>query len=177
MGMNPRDAIAFQRAMVFVDGTNLFYRLASSKLNLISLRNMCEHYCKGRQIVRVYLYTKKPHFDKAKSAYPDNAFQRIRIVFGDAVLTGDGNTKEKGVDALLVADLVYHAAAKNYDYAVLVSTDTDFAHALKRVDDFGCRTAVVSVCANTPELLRSAADEVFEASEKVLIANGWARPV
>ena len=160
--------IEFQRAMVFVDGTNLFYRLAGVKLKLLSLRNLCHHYCQGRQIVRIYLYTTKPHFEKAKRDYDDKAFEAIRVVFGDAVPTGDGNIKEKGVDALLVADLVYHAAARNYDYAVLVSTDADFAHALKRVEDFGCRTAVVSVCSSTPELLRNAADQVFEANEAVL---------
>ena len=161
--------IEFQRAMVFVDGTNLFYRLAGVKLKLLSLRNLCHNYCQGRQIVRIYLYTTKPHFEKAKRDYGDKAFEAIRIVFGDAVPTGDGNIKEKGVDALLVADLVYHAAAKNYDYAVLVSTDADFAHALKRVEDFGCRTAVVSVCSSTPELLHDAADQVFEADQADLV--------
>jgi uncharacterized LabA/DUF88 family protein len=163
----------FQRAMVFVDGTNLFHRLVASKLKLRSLRSMCHHYCQGRQIVRIYLYTTAPHFEKAKQDYDEKAFEAIRVVFGDAVPTDKG-VKEKGVDALLVADLVYHAAAKNYDYAVLVSTDADFAHALKRVEDFGCRTAVVSVCANVPRLLREAADEVFEANEDMLLSNKWA---
>jgi uncharacterized LabA/DUF88 family protein len=165
--------IEFQRAMVFVDGTNLFYRLAGVKLKLLSLRNLCHHYCRGRQIVRIYLYTTEPHFEKAKKDYGDKAFEAIRVVFGDAVPTDKG-VKEKGVDALLVADLVYHAAAKNYDYAVLVSTDADFAHALKRVEDFGCRTGVVSVCANVPRLLGEAADEVFEANEDMLLSNKWA---
>lgn len=163
----------FQRAMVFVDGTNLFYLLAGSKLKLRSLRNLCSNYCQGRQIVRIYLCTTKPHFEKARRDHDNNAFEAIRVVFGDAVPTGDGNIKEKGVDALLVADLIYHAAAKNYDYAVLVNTDADFSHALKRVEDFGCRTAVVSVCSSTPELLRNAADQVFEPGEGVLLNNHW----
>lgn len=166
--------IQFQRAMIFVDGTNLFHRLQAAGLRLVSLRNMCIHFAQRRQIVRIYLYTTEPYYAKAKEQYGEAAFADIRIVFGDAVEKGDGNIKEKGVDALLVADLVYHAAVKNFDYAMLVSTDTDFACALKRVEDFGCRTALISVCAGAPPRLREAADDVFEATADVLAGNGWA---
>jgi len=168
-------AINFQRAMIFVDGTNLFERLKGSKLKLVSLKNMCVHFCQGRQIVRIYLYTVQPHLEKAKLEYGESALEGVRIVFGDAVSKSDGNIKEKGVDALLVADLVYHAAAKNFDHAILVSTDTDFAHALKRVEDFGCRTSLISVCSKAPDRLREAADEAFEASSQVIVSHGWAK--
>lgn len=167
-------AINFQRAMVFIDGTNLFHRLAAQKLRLKALANLGVHFAQGRQVVRTYLYSSPPHLEKAKVFHGEAAFAGIRCVLGDAIPTGDGNVKEKGVDALLVADLVYHAAAKNYDYAILVSADGDFARSLKRVEDFGCRTAVISVCGSPPALLRDAADDLFEATEQVLVSNGWA---
>ncbi len=166
--------IQFQKAMVFVDGTNLFYRLEAAKLRLRSLAAMCKHFAQGRQLTRVYLYTSQPHLEKASQRHGKAIEEDVRVVLGDAIPTGDGNYKEKGVDALLVADLVYHAAARNYDYALLVSVDQDFARALKRVEDFGCRTGVIGVCAPVPDALRKSADDVFEATATVLTSNSWA---
>src|SRR5438128_1052740 len=129
----------FQKAAVFVDGTNLFYRLEGAKLSLTqNLMHIFHQFIAGRQLHRIYLYTTEPHLDRAKGFHGKNITENIRIVLGDAIPTKDGNVKEKGVDALLVADLVYHAAVKNFDYALVVSTDTDFVQALRRVEDFGC---------------------------------------
>jgi uncharacterized LabA/DUF88 family protein len=137
------------------------------------IEEMCTHYAGGRQVVRTYLYTSAPHLEKAKVRHGPKFATGIRIVLGDAVPTGDGNFREKGVDALLVADLIYHAAAKNLDYAVLVSADNDFARALKRVEDFGCRTGVISVGVQLPELLRDATDDVHVLSAETIRAQAW----
>ncbi len=163
--------------MVFVDGTNLFHRLAKAKLRLRSLSKLCRLYAQGRQILRVYLYTIEPYYEEAKKVHGDSVSKDIRVVFGDAINSGDGKIREKGVDALLVADLVYHAAAKNYDYAMLISADQDFSRALKRVEDFGCRTGVVSVCVAMPALLRQSCDDQYEIIENDLIANDIAERI
>jgi uncharacterized LabA/DUF88 family protein len=97
------------------------------------------------------------------------------VVLGEVIPTGDGNFREKGVDALLVADLIYHAAVRNYQQAILFSADQDFARALKRVEDFGCRTMVASVAAPMPKALRDAADDTIEFDAKFLVENGYAR--
>jgi len=167
VGIGPQP-INFQKTMVFIDGTNLFYRLEAEKFKLKSLIGIGEYFARGRQLIRTYLYTSPPHYEKAKTVHGENVFREVRVVLGDALEKGDGNWKEKGVDALLVADLIYHAAVKNYDYAILISTDADFAKALKRVEDFGCRTAVVSICSTAPELLRLSADDVYEAPGFIL---------
>jgi uncharacterized LabA/DUF88 family protein len=148
------------RAMVFIDGTNFFHRLMATRTKLHSgiydfifsqvLAHTAPH--------RIYLYSTKPQVERAVGLHGDRLLRHVRVVYGDSVLKADGNAKEKGVDALLVADLIYHAAAKNYDVAYLVSTDSDFAHALRRVEDFGARTMLVSFGATPPELLRDAAD-------------------
>lgn len=175
----PPRPVNFQRVMVFIDGTNLFYRVQAAKLRLKAkaLEQICRHFTGGRQLVRVYLYTTKPKFEEAQKVHMPDFADGARLVFGDAVRLGDGNLREKGVDALLVADLVYHAAAKNYDYAVLISTDTDFAVGLRRVEDFGCRTAVVAVLTDLPARLKEATDQVFLADEQLLLSHGWAEQV
>ena len=160
-----------QRAMVFVDGTNLFYRLEGVKLKLPSLVPIIRYWEPEREIVRVYLHTSQPHYDRALARNGATLLDGIRVVFGEAIPTGDGNYREKGGDALLVADLVFHAAARNYDQAILISSDQDFAHALKRVEDFGCRTSVIAVPSEVPALLMQAADSVTKVSAQLLIEN------
>ena len=78
------------------------------------------------------------------------------------------------LQAAIVADVVYHAAVKNYDYALVVSTDTDFVQAIKRVEDFGCRTGVLGVCSNIPPRLKEACDEANVLTEDQMIRNNWA---
>ena len=86
-----------------------------------------------------------------------------------------GTSKEKGVDALLVADLVYHAASHDVDYTVLVTTDTDFVHAIRRVEDFGCRTAVIGICGDVPARLKEQCDASFMITAEQLEEAGLAK--
>jgi uncharacterized LabA/DUF88 family protein len=167
--------VRFQKAMVFIDGTNLFYRLNSAKLQLkMRLSEIVKSFVEGRQVLRIYMYTSEPHFNAAQNKHGAFISKGLRVVLGDAIPTDDGNYKEKGVDALLVADMVYHAAVKNYDYALLVSTDTDFVQAARRVDDFGCRTGVLGVCCEIPDRLRNACDDTILLSENEILTNQWA---
>ena len=166
--------IEFQRAMIFVDGTNLIHRLRAAKLKITRLAPIFRPFVGGRQVVRTYFYTIAKYVEEAKSSHGPDFFDEIRIVLGEGIPTGDGNIKEKGVDALLVADLIYHAATKNYDYALIVSLDTDFTQGAKRVEDFGCRTGVLGVCGTVPERLQNACDEVFHIEQNKLIREKWA---
>ncbi|MDJ0733729.1 MAG: NYN domain-containing protein [Nostocaceae cyanobacterium] len=177
----PIPPVQFQKAMIFIDGTNLFHRLDGVKLQLKEkLSNIVESFVENRQVVRVYMYTSKPYLQHAKEKHGDLISDGLRVVQGDAVPKKDkdgnydGNYKEKGVDALLVADLVYHAAVKNYDYALLVSTDTDFVQALKRVEDFGCRTGVLGLCCDIPDRLKEACDDTAILSKSDILTKGWA---
>lgn len=169
-----------QRSMVFIDGTNLFYRLEGAKLvveSLSGLFNNHSYVCGGRQVSRIYLYTIQEHLDRATKRHGPKFADGIRVVLGHGIPTGDGNVKEKGVDALLVADLIYHAASRNYDHAVLVSTDTDFVHAIRRVEDFGCRTSVVGICSEVPDRLVTNSDQKFIITREMLIQGEVAREI
>ena len=153
-----------QRAMIFIDGTNLFYRLEAEKLmvpSILALFTQFSCVAEMREIVRVYLYSVQERVDLALRQHGAECLQGIRVVLGDGIKKPDGNIAEKGVDALLVADLVYHAASRNCDVAIVISTDTDFTFAIKRVEDFGCRTAVGGICSEIPERLKRSSDRTF----------------
>jgi uncharacterized LabA/DUF88 family protein len=169
-----------QRAMIFVDGTNLFYRLEAAKLAVDSLADLFHNHNYihgGRQVIRICLYTIQEQLDWAISRHGKKFIEGIRVVLGHGIPSQGGNVKEKGVDALLVADLVYHAASRNYDYAVLVSTDTDFVHAIHRVEDFGCRTSVVGVCSEVPDRLVANSDKKFIITRESLVQGKVAKEI
>ena len=153
----------------------LFHRLAGAKLRLsgpVSFAGILRSRLRDRQVVRRYMYTIKETLEVATAIHGPNLTDGFRVVLGTGVPTKDGGIREKGVDALLVADLVYHAAVKNYDYALIVTADTDFVHGLRRVEDFGCRTGVLGVCCEVPLRLREAADETLVLSEHELFESG-----
>lgn len=160
--------------MVFVDGTNLFNRLREQSLKLMSLRAITEVATLGREHARTYIYTTAEKLARAKEVHGPQFLQGCRIVLGDSVPLDNGKFREKGVDALLVADLVYHAAQKNCTYAVVISNDSDFAVALKRVEDFGCNTGVVGVCTHAADRLRDSADDYHFLSAEAMVKEGWA---
>lgn len=146
--------------MVFIDGSNVFVNIRDSGLKIPSFYRLGAMTVGSRQLTRVYIYTSEEKLEAAKQLHGQDCFAGCRVVLGDRVpLPSGGGYREKGVDALLVADLVYHAAMKNFQYAVVMSNDSDFAVALKRVEDFGCRTGLVSVIRKAPQRLIDACDD------------------
>jgi uncharacterized LabA/DUF88 family protein len=140
---------ALQRVMFFVDGSNLMHRLREANLRVPSLHKLLSYCCanefRDREMVRVNFYSTQTLLKEGETVHGHDFVKGVRVVLGDEIVQdGKRKTKEKGVDALLVADLIYHAAQKNCDLAAIVSQDTDFRFAIKRVEDFGCRSAVVT---------------------------------
>lgn len=77
--------------------------------------------------------------------------------------------EQKGVDTLLVMDLVRFAQQHTYDYTILVSGDRDLAEAIRAAQGFG-RSVLVAAPVETrisPEIGRLA-DEVLWLTEIVL---------
>jgi len=168
---------AFEKAMVFVDGTNFLNRLRDGRMSCSSLLKLTSAVIIGRQMARTYFYSTAEKLEKAKQIHGPAFLDRCRVVLGDTVSAGDGSIKEKGVDALLVADLVYHAAQKNCSYAVVISNDSDFAHALKRVEDFGCNTGVVAIGTPAVDRLKNACDNYRFVSFDEMKQQSWAIPI
>ncbi len=167
--------ISYERAMVFIDGSNIFPNLREFNLVVPNFYKLGRFAIGSRQLTRVYVYTSEEKLESAKTSNGQECFSGCRIVLGDSIPLNNGGHREKGVDALLVADLVYHAAMKNFQYAVVISNDTDFAVALKRVEDFGCRTGVVSVVKKASQRLIDACDDFQFVNDSALCQAGIAR--
>lgn len=168
---------AFEKAMVFIDGSNLFPRIREARLKVLSFHNIAKSACRRRELIRVYLYTCQEKLDKATNEHGKEAFKNCRVVLGESVQLENGKHREKGVDALLVADLIYHAASRNCQFAAVLSNDLDFSVALKRVEDFGCRTGVLSLIHKAPERLIQSCDDYFFFTAAEMKRNNWCTPL
>ncbi len=101
---SPLPAKAFERAMVFVDGTNLLYRLKHAKLKLKDLLKLCASgkVLERRELIRIYFYSTSKMVEEAKVLYGEDTFKDVQVVYGHTVELSGGRVREKGVDAILL---------------------------------------------------------------------------
>ena len=165
-------ALNIQRAMVFIDGTNFRYCFNGSEIKIIKpIHWIGEIFLEGRQLLRTFFYTCEPHLALLESEHSQDILQTSKVILGYAIPIGDGNYSEKGVDVNLVSDMVYHAAMKNYDYALIVTSDQEFVPVIERVQDLGCQAGVLSLFCPVPRELENVCYESFSLSKEHLISN------
>ncbi len=160
--------------MVFMDGSNIFPDVADKELVVPSFHKIAAAIIHPRMLTRAYIYTTERKADDARKVHGASCFDGCRLVYGHVSTRANGSETEKGVDTLLASDLIYHAAMKNIKYAVVVSNDTDFVWPLKRVEDFGCGTGVLSLIKKGNDVLQNACDVYTFWDVDQLIQNGLA---
>ena len=148
-GYNPVMEEHSVRAMVFIDGNNLYHRLKERGWpTFIQVGKLALRLAGGRQLAGIYYYNAAPpegseHKERGKAylalirGAPDIVFRQSRLQPTQrADRYGDYRTYvEKGADTALSADMVRCAAADEYDVAILVSSDGDFAPVSEMIRD------------------------------------------
>jgi uncharacterized LabA/DUF88 family protein len=171
------------RAMVFIDGSNLYHTLkheyGRTDLDFVKF---CAKLSGTRQLIRAYYYnatvdaTKEPVRHKDQQKF----FQRIRrlpyfeVRLASLVYRNWPTVPpyEKGLDIKLATDLLVHAFRQNYETAVLVSGDNDFADALQAAKDLGRNAEVALFHPAGSQKLRDVADRVIEV-DSVFLSACW----
>ena len=83
---------------------------------------------------------------------------------------------EKGTDVQLATDMITHSYKSNYDVAILVAGDNDFAGAVQAVKDNGKHVEVALFGKQgTSQQLRAAADMVIPITAR-LLKDCWKEP-
>lgn len=118
-------------------------------------QHLCSRATVRRALVAVRIYRGMP--SKARDAKGYGAAQRQIAAWERGSLVDvwtrplsyapDGTAREKGVDTKLAVDLVLMAQRDEFDVAVLVSGDTDFAPALEAVAEIKQTVAACEVAA------------------------------
>jgi uncharacterized LabA/DUF88 family protein len=134
-----------KRAMVFIDGNNLYFGLKKNVGNYnLNYSKFIRSITRDYDMVRAYFYTAL--FRKDDDEFLFNNQQKfltylyevpfMQIMPGRIEKRGD-ELVEKGVDVRLAIDLVRFGANNLYDVAIIVSGDGDYAPAVEAVKDMG----------------------------------------
>ena len=157
---------------VFIDGNNLYHRLRDCGWPArVEIGSLAERLVgKYRTLVTTYYYNAEPpggsgheeqgqYYLRQIRGTPNVVFRKSRL---QRVTLADENGSyetytEKGADTALVADMIRGAAANEFDVAILVSSDGDFAPAVEMLRDYQKRVEVVYFRGNMPFVMEGLA--------------------
>ena len=170
--------------MVFIDGSNLYHSLKNvfGRTDL-DIGKFCQQLLRRRKLIRIYYYNarvgrkEEPERYKHQQAFfaGVNAIPYSELRLGRLVYNNWPNVPpyEKGIDVQLTTDMLTHSFKNNYDVAILVAGDSDFAPALQSVKDYGKHVEVALFGrGGTSQELRRVADKVT-AINKQLLGSCW----
>lgn len=136
----------FDKVMIFIDGSNI-YRSCRELNFKISYEKFLSILRKDRNVIRIYYYSGI----KSKRQEEGKFFKMLKIL-GVEIKTKLLKKRkvtcpscgkiaktyvEKGIDASLSTDLLWHAFQKSYDIGIVVSADADYIPPIERVRDLG----------------------------------------
>jgi uncharacterized LabA/DUF88 family protein len=169
-----------ERVMIFIDGSNLYHSLKNyfNRTDL-DLGRFTRKLIGRRTHVRTYYYNarvgqkQEPELYKQQQAFfaGVNAIPYTELRLGRLVYTNWPSVPpyEKGTDVQLATDMITHSYKNNYDVAILVAGDNDFAGAVQAVKDNGKHVEVALFGKQgTSQQLRAVADMVLTINARIL---------
>ncbi|MCX7911457.1 MAG: NYN domain-containing protein [Dehalococcoidales bacterium] len=177
-----------ERVMIFIDGSNLYHSLKNhfGRTDL-DIGKFCRKLLGRRHLVRIYYYNarvgqrQEPDLYRQQQAFFDSikAIPYTELRLGRLVYTPQWPNVppyEKGTDVQLATDMLVHSFKNNYDVAVLVAGDNDFAGALQAIKENGKHVEVVLFGKkDSSRQLRDVADKVITVNARML-RECWKQP-
>ena len=167
-----RDGSAADRAIVFIDGNNLYHALKERGWpTLIQIGSLAKRVAGGRRLVRTYYYNALPPSGPEQTerleairamlkGAPDIIFRQSRLQpIMEYDETGPYRSYiEKGADTAISADIVACAAEDEYDVAILISSDGDLEPAARlATKTYGKAVEVIYFKSRRPFVMESVA--------------------
>jgi len=166
--------------MIFIDGSNLYHSLKNyfNRTDL-DIGKFTRKLIGRRTHVRTYYYNarvgqkQEPELYKQQQTFfaGVNAIPYTELRLGRLVYTNWPSVPpyEKGTDVQLATDMITHSYKNNYDVAILVAGDNDFAGAVQAVKDNGKHVEVALFGKQgTSQQLRASADMVITISPRMM---------
>ncbi|MFX1491362.1 MAG: NYN domain-containing protein [Promethearchaeota archaeon] len=151
-----------ERLCIFIDGGNVFHAANTLKIH-VDMARLITALTANRALIQAYYYgatlntpTQQRFFDKLRylgftvKTLPLRQYQ--------------GTPFEKGIDVMLVTDMLTLAYTNAYDTAILVSGDKDFTYTLQELKSLG---KTVEVAAFTHAL----ATELQQIANKTILLD------
>ena len=171
------------RVAIFIDGSNLYHALRSNFGRYdLNFAEFTKKLCGPRRMFRTYYYnvlqdpTQRAEGHREQQEFLNTLRETpyLEVRLGGTKLAQGGVPVEKGIDVMLVTDLLHFAWNDLYDIAVLVSGDSDFAYALQAIKNMGKHVEVAYFESNVSKDLLAVADDKHLLSRE-FFRDLWAR--
>jgi len=156
------------RVAIFIDGSNLYHALRANFGRYdLNFAEFTRKLCGPRRMFRTYYYNvlqdpaqrAEGHREQQDFLTSLRETPYLEVRLGGTKLAPGGVPVEKGIDVMLVTDLLHFAWNDLYDVAVLVSGDSDFAYALQAIKNMGKHVEVAYFESNVSKDLLAVADD------------------
>jgi uncharacterized LabA/DUF88 family protein len=124
-----------ERISIFIDGGNIFH--AANTLNIrVDFAKLIRALTGKRHLVQAYYYGATPNTPEQNRFF--SKLHHLGIEVKTLPLRQyHGTPFEKGIDVMLVTDMLLYAHQNRYDTALLASGDKDFTYAIKAIQAIG----------------------------------------
>lgn len=136
-----------KRIMIFIDGSNMYKNLIRvfGKASLNYYKFSLKLTGVDRELIRTYYYNcplnqkENPESYRLQQKFFNSLYNTrdLEVRLGRLQKKNDGRRIEKGVDVKLAVDMLSKAIKDQYDVAILVSGDADFAEVVHEVKELG----------------------------------------
>lgn len=156
-----------ERVVILIDGNNLLMGSKTYDKNFKIDHSKLVNFLKGNnKLVRAYFFDCAP--DKAHPKY-ENKQKFIDFLRANGITVferplryrDDGKPFQKGVDVALATEMLSLCMQNAYDTAIIVSGDSDYAHAIERVKHTGKNVHCASFSHCLSNDLKKVADKVI----------------
>lgn len=150
------------RVMVFVDFRNVTANSFDSPTGRFDYSLMINRLVDGRRLVRAFVFD-----GECEDSDGCDRGRRIRDCLeyrGFTIRTRPYDShgeRQKGVDVDMACNVMFHAAADNFDVAILVTGDGDFVPLVEFLKTMGKRVEVASFDCSLSKWLRRSADRTM----------------
>lgn len=165
------------KCFVFIDGSN-FYRGAKKLIDDASVSllkfdysKFNEFLCEDDKLVGARYYIgaiKRSSDEKSEILYANQQKliawlqkHNMPTVLGTIIKHPDGTFHEKGVDVRIAVEMIRMARLKQYDKAILISSDTDLVPAIEEVHSFDKKVKYVGFPSNQSFGLTKSSDDLL----------------
>lgn len=162
-----------QRVAVFIDHSNVHYNLRSadwkSSVKMYNPAQLAKRLAGDRELIKTMFYCSAPpptlQISNPRSYELQEQYltavsklSGVEIRFANLILQADGKYHEKNLDTQMTTNILMMAFRNEYDTAIILSNDGDFADAVKGIRELGKRAEVGYFRGSLSFNLRQSAD-------------------
>ena len=179
-----KNAKKTKRVIVFIDGSNFYFRLKeltkdlryASLLNF-NYREFSKWLCQDFKLIDIRYYIgvvrRKKNNLKSEEMHSNQQklFRRLQrnkvnIIEGQLIQHPDKTYHEKGVDVRIAVEMIRFARQNKYDTAFLISSDNDLIPAVEEVFSFNKKVKYICAANRRSFLLSKATGDYFVLRQK-----------